>query len=204
MFICNCHICACKRTKGLLYILCNNCWYGCGKCILQYFYLRNFISLKLIHFNLSHYFKPLCIFGTYSILTSMYTSFNTTFLGLVTSPTEVGYYTTATKLYSILIGIFTAFTGVMLPRMSSLIVDNNEAEFNRLLSKSYEALWAFSFPIALIGVLCAPDIIMIISGVGYEGAIIPMRIVMPLILIIGYEQIIIMQILMPLKRIKQY
>lgn len=134
----------------------------------------------------------------------MYTSFNTTFLGLVTSPTEVGYYTTATKLYSILIGIFTAFTGVMLPRMSSLIVDNNEAEFNRLLSKSYEALWAFSFPIALIGVLCAPDIIMIISGVGYEGAIIPMRIVMPLILIIGYEQIIIMQILMPLKRIKQY
>lgn len=26
------------------------------------FYLRNFISLKLIHFNLSHYFKPLCIF----------------------------------------------------------------------------------------------------------------------------------------------
>ena len=65
------------------------------------FYLRNFISLKLIHFNLSHYFKPLCIFGTYSILTSMYTSFNTTFLGLVTSPTEVGYYTTATKLYSI-------------------------------------------------------------------------------------------------------
>jgi flippase wzx len=166
------------------------------------FYLRNFISLKLIHFNLSHYFKPLCIFGTYSILTSMYTSFNTTFLGLVTSPTEVGYYTTATKLYSILIGIFTAFTGVMLPRMSSLIVDNNEAEFNRLLSKSYEALWAFSFPIALIGVLCAPDIIMIISGVGYEGAIIPMRIVMPLILIIGYEQIIIMQILMPLKKDK--
>ena len=42
-----CHICACKRTKGLLYILCNNCWYGCGKCILQYFLFEEFYFLKI-------------------------------------------------------------------------------------------------------------------------------------------------------------
>ena len=34
-------------VKGLLYILCNNCWYGCGKCILQYFLFEEFYFLKI-------------------------------------------------------------------------------------------------------------------------------------------------------------
>lgn len=163
-------------------------------------HIHKYISIKYIRFNLSHYFKPLCIFGLYSILTSMYTSFNVMYLGVVSSPTEVGYYTTATKLYGIFIGIFTAFTGVMLPRMSAIVSENNTKEFNRLLLKSYDALLGFSLPITFIGILCAPEIILFIAGNGFEGAITPMRIVMPLVFIIGYEQVIIMQILMPLKK----
>ncbi|GAB4031173.1 hypothetical protein GCM10028774_07930 [Spirosoma jeollabukense] len=46
----------------------------------------------------------------------------------------------------------------------------------------------------------APQIIYIIAGVGYEGAIMPMRIVMPLMLIIGLEQILILQLLMPFNK----
>jgi O-antigen/teichoic acid export membrane protein len=137
--------------------------------------------------------------GFYSILTAMYTSFNVIYLGFVAGETQVGYYTTATKLYSVILGLFTAFTGVLLPRMSSLISENKIDEFRRLLGKTVNILLVFSIPIILYSLVMAPYIIKFIAGEGYEGAILPMRIVMPLIFIIGYEQILIIQALMPLR-----
>jgi O-antigen/teichoic acid export membrane protein len=48
----------------------------------------------------------------------------------------------------------------------------------------------------------APEIVGIIAGAGYEGSILPMRIVMPLMIIIGTEEILIIQLLMPLNKDK--
>lgn len=132
----------------------------------------------------------------------MYISFNVTYLGFVSGETEVGYYTTATKLHGIILSIFTAFTGVMLPRMSSLVSENNISEFKLMLNKSVNILFSFSIPLVYFCIIFADKIILLISGEGYEGAIIPMQIVIPLILIIGYEQILVIQILMPLKKDK--
>ena len=163
-------------------------------------YARRFVSLWVNNIYIYKYIKPFFILGVYSLLTSMYTSFNVTYLGFVAGDTEVGYYTTATKLYHILIALFTALTGVMLPRMSSLIAENRIQEFKSMLIKTYNILFTFSIPLIIFTMIYAPTIIYIIAGAGYEGAITPMRIVMPLMLIIGYEQIIIIQALMPLKK----
>ena len=132
----------------------------------------------------------------------MYTSFNVAFLGFVSNESEVGYYTTATKLHSIILALFTAFTGVMLPRMSSLVAENKFDEFRNLFNKSVNILFGFSIPIIIFTFIFSSEIILLISGNGYEGAIIPMQIVMPLVLIIGYEQILIIQVLMPLGKDK--
>ena len=87
--------------------------------------------------------------------------------------------------------------------MSSLISNGMIDDFKRLTSRSYNLLILFSVPLVIFFVIMAPQVIMIISGPGYEGAVIPMIIVMPLILIIGIEQIQIIQTLMPLKKDKQ-
>jgi O-antigen/teichoic acid export membrane protein len=130
----------------------------------------------------------------------MYTSFNVAYLGFLSSDTEVGYYTTATRIFTIILALYTAFTGVLLPRMSLLVSQNKMLEFHSLLDKSVDVLLGFSIPIIVISTIMASDIIYLISGNGYEGAIIPMQLVMPLTLIIGYEQILVIQILMPLKK----
>ncbi len=130
----------------------------------------------------------------------MYLLVNVSWLGFVSGEKEVGFYTTASKLFEILIALFTAFTGVMLPRMSSLLAEGKVDEFKNKVIKVYHVLFSFSIPLVLLTVVNAPTIISIIAGPGYEGAIIPMRIMMPLIIVIGYEQILIMQMLMPLKK----
>ena len=134
------------------------------------------------------------------ILTSLYTNFNIVYLGFISGDKEVGYYTTASKLYGILLSVFTAFTSVMLPRMSTFLSENKIDEFKENLTKSFNLLFIFSFPITIWGIVFAPQIIYIIAGKGFEGAITPMRIIMPLMILIGYAQILVIQILMPLKK----
>ena len=134
------------------------------------------------------------------LLTSMYSAFNEAYLVFAADETEVRYYTTATNLYSILLALFTAFTTVMMPRMSRLIGENDTGQFKQMLNKSVDALFIYSVPLVLLSTIMAPQIIAVIAGNGYEGAILPMRIVMPLMLVIGYEQILIVQALMPLKK----
>lgn len=168
--------------------------------LINIVYARKFISFTFNGLSLQLYLKPFLILGGYLLLTSMYTSFNVAYLGFEAGETEVGYYTTATKLYSILLALFTAFTTVLLPRMSHLIGENKVEDFKLLLNKSIDILLAFSIPLIMLSTIMAPQIIFIISGAGYEGAILPMRIVMPLMLIIGYEQILVVQTLMPLKK----
>lgn len=168
--------------------------------IVNLLYSRNFVKFTFDKISIKPYLNSFFILGVYLLLTSMYVSFNVAYLGFVTDTTEVGYYTTATKLYNIIMGFFTAFTGVMLPKMSSLIAENKIDEARRFVDSSVEILWAFSIPIVIISEVCAFEIIEFIAGSGYEGAVLPMKIVMPLMMVIGYEQIMILQILMPLKK----
>ena len=163
-------------------------------------YARKFVSLKIRHVQIYTYFKPFILLGIYQLLTSMYLSINVTWLGFASGETEVGYYTTASKLYTILIALFTAFSGVMLPRMSSLLAEGKRNEFITLLAKANNILFTYTIPLIIFTIIYAPTIIYIISGPGYEGAITPMRIMMPLMLVIGYEQILVFQTLMPLKK----
>ena len=171
--------------------------------LLNIIHARKWICFSFKGIIIKPYLKSFFILGFYMLLTSMYTSFNVAYLGFKGGETEVGYYTTATKLYTIILSLYSAFTGVLLPRMSSLVAEKQFDKFRNLLNKSLDILFAFSLPLVIYSVIMAAEIIRLIAGEGYEGAVLPMKIVMPLIFIIGYEQILIIQTLMPLKKDKQ-
>lgn len=171
--------------------------------IANFIYAFKYVRLDFKSLDIRKYLKTNFVLGVYCFLTSMYTSFNVAYLGFVSDNTEVGYYSTGTKLFAIIIALYTAFTGVVQPRMSSLLSENKFDEFIGLVKKSTDILLSLTVPAVLFTCFFSPEIIRIISGEGYEGAIVPTRIVMPLIFIIGYEQILIVQILTPLKKDKQ-
>ena len=168
--------------------------------IVNILYSRRYLSFSLRNLDFSPFLKPVLILGFYTILTSMYTSFNVMYLGFVNGTTEVGYYSTAVKLFTIVISFFTAITGVMMPRLSAILGNGNTDEFINLSNKSVDLLLACVMPLIIYVYSYADDIIRLIAGLGYEGAIIPLKIIAPLLLIIGYEQVIVIQMLMPLKK----
>ncbi len=171
-----------------------------ANALVNIFHSRRFISLSFAGLRIKRFVKPLLTYGIYSLLTSFYTTFNVAFLGFVSSDVQVGFYTTATRLYAVFIGIVTAFTGVMMPRMSALLNEGKREEFKVFYSRSVGILSSVTIPAVFFAIIMAPRIVSLLAGEGYEGAVVPMRIVMPLLFVIGYEQIMIVQGLMPLKR----
>lgn len=170
--------------------------------LINLIYSRNYVSFSLKNIEVVKYLKSIGMYGVNKILISMYTTFNVLYLGLACSDIQVGYYTTANKLFSILLGVISAFTSVILPRMASLAARNNVDEFNNNVSKSFSLIISVSVPICIGGVLLAPQIIGILAGSGYEGAVLPMQLIMPVVVFTGAAQVCIMQVLIPLKRDK--
>ena len=165
-------------------------------------YSKRFIKFSFKTIDIKPYWKPFIILGVYQLLVTTYTTLNAVFLGFVSDDTQVGYYTVVTKLYYIILSVFTAFTGVMLPKMSSLKSTGSMDEYNRLIGKSINVLFIIAFPIIIVSEICAPQIIGLLAGNDYYQSINIMRIIMPLVFVVGYEQILVIQILTSLGKDK--
>ena len=170
--------------------------------LINQLYIREFVRVRWNNIQLFKYLKQNVTLGIYTLMTSMYLTFNVMYLGLVSNNTEVGYYTTAFKLYSVILGFFTAFTNVMLPRMSSLLANGEKDRFQELVNRSFSVMATCCIPLILCNMILAPQIIYILSGPGYEGAILPMRIIMPAAFAVGMAQVLAIQVLMPMKKDK--
>ncbi len=185
-----------KADDYLIYYILTVLVFGIN-AIINMFHSRHFVTYSISNISIKPYIKPVAILGVYALLTSMYTSFNVIYLGFVSGETEVGYYTTATKIQNVILALFTAFTGVMLPRMTALMKEGNNNEVERLFRKSIDILLVFAFPLVSFFVVMAPQVIALLAGSGYDAAIPCMQITIPLIFVIGLEQVLIVQLLLP-------
>ena len=170
--------------------------------LINIIYASRFVKINRQALFTMRYLKENVTLGLYSIMTSMYITFNVMYLGLQTDNTQVGYYTTAFKLYIIMLGVFSAFTSVTMPRISAMLAQGKHKDFTQIVAKSFDGIVKFILPLIICGVILAPQIILVISGSGFEGAIVPMRIIYPAALSVGIAQVLAIQVLIPLKRDK--
>lgn len=171
--------------------------------VINIFYCRRYVRPTLKNIHIRPYLKTFLTIGLYMLITNVYTSLNVTWLGFATDTKEVGEYTTATKLYTIILALFTALTNVVYPRVTYLHAKGQEAEFWEKIGKAVSIVFVVSIPLAGFLAVFHSNMIHLLAGDGYEGAYIPFLIISPLILIIGYEQVLVIQILMAMKQDKQ-
>ena len=178
----------------LFYIL--TCGMVLANAIVNVVYSRKFIIYSFHSVVIQPYLKPFFIMGVYALLVHVYTSLNSVWLGFVTNTDEVGYFTTATKLHSIVMALLISFTNILFPHVSNLIAEGRISEFWQKINSAFDVLFAFAFPTAIFLLAAAPSLLHLFAGNGFEGAYLPMRIISPLVLIVGMEQILVIQILM--------
>lgn len=164
--------------------------------LINTIYCRKHVKFSLKNIEIKPYVAVFFMMGVYILMTNIYTSINTVWLGFVTNTDEVGYYTTATKLHVIVMSVLAAFSNVVFPRVSNLLSEGKLKEYWAKIDIALDAIFLFSFPTVILLMVIGPDILHIIVGDGFEGAYTPLRIITPLILVIGIEQILVIQILM--------
>lgn len=168
--------------------------------VINYVFALRFVKLTFKNVNIKRHLKPYFTIGLYLLMASFYNSFNTAYLGLVGTEESVGAYTTSLKIYSVILGVFSALNGVLIPRLSSLVAENEVSKFNDVVSKSITIVVTFTIPLIIYAYVNANEIIYLLAGKGYENAVICFKIIIPLLIIVGLAQIFSNQILMSLKK----
>ena len=159
-------------------------------------YIRKFVNWPFRSIDLRPFYKAYLIMGVYVLLSNVYTMLNPVWLGFVTNTDEVGCFTTATKLHNIIMAVLLSFANILFPRVSNLLAEGKKKEFWEKITIAFDAIFLFAFPTITYLLVVGPDLLHIVVGDGFEGSYLPLRIITPLVLIIGIEQILVIQILM--------
>lgn len=171
--------------------------------IFNFINVHKFITLKPFkHYDLKKHWKAIAIFFAMSCATTVYTNLDSVMLGFMKTDTDVGYYNAAVKIKTILVSIVTSLGVVLLPRASYYIEHDLKDEFYRITKKAIEFVTLIALPMTLYFIFFAKEGIFFLSGDAYEGSILPMQIIMPTLILIGYTNIMGIQMLVPLGREK--
>lgn len=167
--------------------------------ILNIINAHKYIGLKPIgQYNCKRHIKPVLIFFAMSIATTIYTNLDSVMLGFMKTDADVGYYSAAVKIKTILVSLVTSLGTVLLPRAAYYIEKGETEEFTKLSRKAMNFVILSAVPMTIYFMMFAKNGIFFLSGSAYAGSIIPMQIIMPTLLFIGISNLTGMQILVPL------
>lgn len=189
----------------------NDCvWYAAAVVIANYGYgIVNFINIhkyiepvKFNKLNLKRHIRPILVFFGMVVAVSIYTSIDTTMLGFISGDKEVGYYDVAVKIKVILVNIVTAVGTVALPRAVEYVNGFRKLEFESLKIKALSFAFIIAIPATIFFSIYAKEVILIISDNSYIASVVPMRIIMPTLILIGISNILGIQVLIPMGKEK--
>ena len=168
-----------------------------GGYLYNFFHAQVYVNLfkKYSSYNIKRHLKPILMLFAMSISISIYVNLDKVMLGLLTNDTAVGYYTAANKMIKVIVALITSLSTVLLPRMSYYIENNLTKKIDNLINKSLNFILIIALP-AVVGVfMLAKQIILIFTGTGYTEAILTIKLLAPLILVIGLSNLLGVQIL---------
>ena len=172
--------------------------------LLNFWNLRKYVSFrKNGKLNLRRHVKPVLTFMAMTCAVTIYTNLDTVMLGFMKTDADVGYYTAAIKIKTILISLVTSLGAVLLPRSSYFIKQGLMDEFEKMTSKALNFIFLAAVPLAVYFTLFAKYGVRLLSGNDYDPAILPMQVLMPTVLLIGITNILGLQVLIPLGREKK-
>jgi len=170
------------------------------KYLYQYIHFDKAIFKNL---NIKQHIKPLFILFLTLFSISIYLSLDTVLLGFLADNESVGYYASVLKLNKIIIAVLAAISAAMFPKITSLYQQGEIEKFTQMIQKGFYFILSIGIPTTLIVLSCAPQIVLIVLGPGFDRSILPLQITAPLILIVSMSSIFGFQILNALSKDKE-
>jgi O-antigen/teichoic acid export membrane protein len=171
--------------------------------LLNFFNLRKYITFcPLRELNFSRHIKMVLSFFAMSCATTIYTNLDTVMLEFMSGDIEVGYYSAAIKVKTVLVAVVTSLGTVLLPRASYYVENDLLNEFKSISQKALRFVILVAPPLMIYFTIFAEETIYLLSGTYFSGSIIPMQVIMPTLLAIGLTNIMGIQMLIPMGKEK--
>ena len=144
---------------------------GSGANLLNLIYIRKYVRVRLRFTRaMFRHLAPLLILLGNAIAVSIYINSDVTVLGLMRTDAEVGIYSVATKVYTIVKQLMNAMLIVFVPRLSALVGNEQETEYRAMLNKLFGALVCLLLPTIMGLMMLSEEVVLLISGAEFSEA----------------------------------
>ena len=168
-----------------------------GSNIVCFFLLRRYVDIPFrLTINWRH-FRPLLTFFMMSCAVYVYSSLDLVMLGFMKGDYEIGLYTLAAKGKGVLAVTGGLVWNSTLPIAAKLWADGKKGRFESLAAKTSAAVCGIQLAVTVLCLLFAGQIIRLVGGEAYTGAVRSFRILLLSLVPIGASNILGGQVLIP-------
>ncbi len=169
-------------------------------------YLPKYLKkTKVRQLNVIQHIKPTIGLFIPQIAIQVYTILDKTMIGtIILDKSEVGYYEQSQKIIKMLLTIVTSLGTVMLPRIASTFASGEKEKVTSYMNKSFNMVFLLGFPLMFGIISISIAFVPVFFGQGYDKVAILMKVISPIILLIGLSNVTGTQYLLPTKRQKEY
>lgn len=176
-----------------------------GNNVINFAHLRKHIDyshIKRKQLDISRHIKPSFQIFILNLIVSLYIQLNSIMLGFMSGDEAVGFFAAGTKISHIGLTMIASIGTVLLPRCSHLIKSGDKEGFKSVIGKSIDLTLALSLPITIGLIVLAVPVTMIFCGAEYVDSIPVLYLNAPVIVIISLTNIMGIQILYPMDKVK--
>ena len=176
-----------------------------GNLSLWLYLPRYMRGVKVKNIDVLQHVPQIVLLFIPQIANQVYKILDTTMIGkLVEDKSETGFYEQGQKVIRLLLTIVTSLGVVMIPRMANTFASGDKKKINEYLKMSFKFVFFLSFPLMFGISLIANSFVPVFFGAGYDKVVILIRIICPIILLMGVGNVVGTQYLLPTKRQKEY
>ena len=147
-----------------------------GANVANICYRRKYCKMRFVlKMNLRQHLPQILMLFSLILSQTIYTSSDITILGIIKGDHQVGLYSTAVKIYTLVNTLIASIAWVVMPQLSTHFAKGNYNEINRLLKYSLSFILVLGLPCVCGIEIIAPQIIGWIAGEAYVDAALSLR-----------------------------
>jgi O-antigen/teichoic acid export membrane protein len=169
-----------------------------GSSVLNFWNARKFIfSPKTRPLKFRSHLKSMGKSYAILLVSSLYLNIDVVFLGVLSQPENVGYYTAASRFLTAVWSLISSFGATLVPRLSYFNEKGQEKEFQAVINKSIEITMLLCLPAMVGSMVLSNEIILIFAGEKFLPAVSCLNITLPGLMFAALANIFAWQILFP-------
>ena len=136
-----------------------------GNNIIAIIHARKYVDFKMIHIrDLFFHIKPVLHLFLVTVFIKIFTDIDTVMVGYLSTESEVGLYSAAYKISSILSTLILSATTIIMPKMAYVFENRESDKANEMLKTSIQYIWMIGLPLSVGACIYSRGFITLLSG----------------------------------------